>query len=128
MSVERNRLVSLIEFSQQSARLRGKPVASVSAHGIFAHYEHEIQGLPGIVRSRDASEIARFVGKRTAEIEELCRTNEVLAILFRMVKATEPSYIRLQTPKKNSVLKGQPQSITELNETAIQWLRQHIGM
>lgn len=48
MSIERNRLISLIEFSQQSARLRGKPAATVSAHGIFAYHEHEIQGLPGI--------------------------------------------------------------------------------
>lgn len=48
MSVERTRLLSLIEFSQQSARLRGKPAAAVAAHGLFALYEHEIQGLPGI--------------------------------------------------------------------------------
>jgi hypothetical protein len=48
MSVERNRILSLIEFSQQSARLRGKPAATVAAHGLFALYEHEIQGLPGI--------------------------------------------------------------------------------
>lgn len=48
MSVERDRLLSLIEFSQQSARLRGKPAATVAAHGLFVLYEHEIQGLPGI--------------------------------------------------------------------------------
>ena len=48
MSIERDRLLSLIEFSQQSARLRGKPAATVAAHGLFALYEHEIQGLPGI--------------------------------------------------------------------------------
>jgi len=48
MSVERDRLLSLIEFSQQSARLRGKPAATVTAHGLFALYEQEIQGLPGI--------------------------------------------------------------------------------
>ena len=48
MSVERDRLLSLIEFSQQSARLRGKPAATVTAHGVFALYEHEIRGLPGI--------------------------------------------------------------------------------
>ena len=48
MNVERDRLLSLIEFSQQSARLRGKPAATVAAHGLFALYEHEIQGLPGI--------------------------------------------------------------------------------
>ena len=48
MSVERNRLLSLIEFSQQSARLRSKPAATVASHGLFARFEHEIQGLPGI--------------------------------------------------------------------------------
>lgn len=48
MSVEKNRLISLIEFSQQSARLRGKPAATVAAHDLFSLYEHEIQGLPGI--------------------------------------------------------------------------------
>lgn len=48
MSVERDRLLSLIEFSQQSARWRGKPAAAVAAHGLFALYEQEIQGLPGI--------------------------------------------------------------------------------
>ena len=48
MSVERNRLLSLIEFCQQSTLLRGKPAASVAEHCLFARYEHEIQGLPGI--------------------------------------------------------------------------------
>ena len=48
MSIEKDRLLGLIEFSQQSARLRGKPAATVAVHGIFALYEHEIQGLPGI--------------------------------------------------------------------------------
>ncbi len=85
-----------------------------------------------ILRSRDALEVARFVGKRTvyhfAEIGEMCRKNEVLAILFRMVKATGPPYIRLPILTKNSILKAQPQSITELKKTAIQWLRQQLGM
>ena len=48
MSVERDRTLSLIEFSQQSARLRGKGAATVAAHGLFALYEYEIKGLPGI--------------------------------------------------------------------------------
>lgn len=48
MSVERDRLLSLIEFSQQSARLRGKPAATVAAHGLFTLHEHEVQALPGI--------------------------------------------------------------------------------
>ena len=48
MIIEKDRLLSLIEFTQQSARLRGKPAATVAAHGLFALYEHELQGLPGI--------------------------------------------------------------------------------
>jgi very-short-patch-repair endonuclease len=48
MSIERDRLLSLVEFVQQSARLRGKPAANVAAHGLFALYEHLMQGLPGI--------------------------------------------------------------------------------
>src|ERR1019366_405162 len=56
MSVERNRILSLIEFCQQSARLRGKPAATVAAHGLFALYEHEIQGLPGVRINANGSE------------------------------------------------------------------------
>ena len=48
MIIEKDRLLSLIEFTQQSARLRGKPATTVSAYGLFALYEHELQGLPGI--------------------------------------------------------------------------------
>jgi very-short-patch-repair endonuclease len=48
MSIEEDRLLSLIEFAQQSARLRGKPASNVGSHGHFALYEHELQGLPGI--------------------------------------------------------------------------------
>ena len=47
-TIERERLLSLIDFSYQSARLRGKPAPTVSAHSLFALHENEIQGLPGI--------------------------------------------------------------------------------
>lgn len=48
MSIQRERLLSLIEFAQQATRMRMKPVLTVSQHGLFALYEHELQGLPGI--------------------------------------------------------------------------------
>ncbi len=48
MGQERSRITSLIDFAQQSARLRGKPAATVSGHGQFSVYEHEIQGMPGV--------------------------------------------------------------------------------
>jgi len=42
------RLRELIEFAQQSARLRSKPLAEVSRHGNFHEYEHNIVSLPGL--------------------------------------------------------------------------------
>lgn len=48
MSIERDRLLSLVEFAQQSARLQSKRAATVTEHGLFALYEHQVQGLPGI--------------------------------------------------------------------------------
>ncbi|MEY2394094.1 MAG: hypothetical protein QOF94_439, partial [Acidobacteriaceae bacterium] len=56
MSVERDRLVSLIEFAQQSARLRAKPISSITQHDQFALYEHQIQSLPGIRLNESGSE------------------------------------------------------------------------
>src|SRR5271170_7637563 len=57
MDLERSLIISLIDFSQQSARLRGKPAATVSGHGQFSFYEHEIQGLPGIRLNPDPSSL-----------------------------------------------------------------------
>ena len=48
MSIERDRLLSLVEFARQSSRLRSKPAASVAQHRLFALYEHQIQGVPGV--------------------------------------------------------------------------------
>jgi GNAT superfamily N-acetyltransferase len=87
--------------------------------------------VEGTLRSRNPSEIARFVAKRTvysfAEIVEMCNHNEVLAIRFRTVCPIEPK-ITLQALRSNGIIKLQPQSITELKETGIKWLRQQIKM
>jgi very-short-patch-repair endonuclease len=45
--IEQERLLSLVEFAQQTARLRSAPVASIAQHGIFALHEHQLQRLPG---------------------------------------------------------------------------------
>lgn len=45
---KKDRLLALIEFAQQAARLQSKPAATVAQHGLLALYEHQIQGLPGI--------------------------------------------------------------------------------
>ena len=104
---------------------------------LFFYRSNDIKAITciGIVedvfRSQDPSEIARFVGKRTVypynEIAELCKLNPALAILFRLVKPFK-EHIHLQTLRKNDIIQGQPQSISELNGKAISWLRQRIGM
>lgn len=48
MNIQQERLISLIEFAQQSALLRSNPVQEVNRHGAFHVYEHEISGLPGV--------------------------------------------------------------------------------
>ena len=75
--------------------------------------------------------IAQFVGKRTvysySEIENLCNKKEVLAILFRLVCPIGPK-IPLRVLRSNGIIKAQPQSITELKEHGIEWIRQQIEM
>lgn len=47
-NLETTRLISLIEFAQQTAGLRSKPATTVAGHNIFSLHEHEIRGLPGV--------------------------------------------------------------------------------
>lgn len=47
MSIEQDRLLSLIEFAQQAARLRTNPASAVTQHGGFSLWEHQLRGLPG---------------------------------------------------------------------------------
>jgi hypothetical protein len=45
---EKTRLVALVEFVQQSARLRAKAVSSIQQHGQFVLHENDLRGLPGV--------------------------------------------------------------------------------
>jgi very-short-patch-repair endonuclease len=47
-NLEQDRLLSLIEFAKQSAKLRSTPASTVAQHKLFTLYEHDIQGRPGI--------------------------------------------------------------------------------
>lgn len=47
MKQEYERLLSLIEFAQATAKLKGNPVCEASKHE-FCEYEHNLQGLPGL--------------------------------------------------------------------------------
>jgi very-short-patch-repair endonuclease len=46
--IEKGRLISLVEFVQQSARLRAKPTSTIAQHGQFSIYEHQFRELPGV--------------------------------------------------------------------------------
>ncbi len=48
MSIENERLLSLIEFAQHSARLKLSSVLDATKHGIFYRFEHELTALPGV--------------------------------------------------------------------------------
>jgi very-short-patch-repair endonuclease len=48
MNIERERLVSLVEYAQQSARLKSKPISNVTQHSQFSLYENQLRELPGI--------------------------------------------------------------------------------
>jgi len=45
MTIEKERLLSLIEYAQQSARLRAKPPSTITQHNQFALYEHQLRDL-----------------------------------------------------------------------------------
>jgi len=89
MSVERTRLLSLIEFSQQSARLRGKPAATVAAHGLFALYEHDIQGLPGIRINVNGPESEDEIWLAVKRLHEMRPPDIASAVLRPWVQMTQ---------------------------------------
>lgn len=91
MSIQRDRLLSLIDFVGETARLRSKPTASVAQHGIFALYEHQIQGVPGIHvnvnRAEDEDEVWLVV-ERLHESMPPDTSSAVLAPWVEMTKST----------------------------------------
>ena len=56
MTTELSRLVSIIEYAQQSARMKASPAASVTSHDLFALWEKAAQGQKGVLVNPDATE------------------------------------------------------------------------
>jgi very-short-patch-repair endonuclease len=48
MSIQRQRLLALIDYVQQSVRLRTKPVPNVVDHGRFLLFEHQLVAVDGV--------------------------------------------------------------------------------
>jgi GNAT superfamily N-acetyltransferase len=103
---------------------------------LLFYRSHDFQSMTilGVVedclRGNDPRLITRYVGTRTVytfdEILRLCEKS-TLAIKFRFVKQLNPS-INIKELVINGVLKSAPQSISEISNEGIQWIREKIGM
>lgn len=86
--------------------------------------------VEGAQRSAAPDEIARYVGKRTvysyADIQRMSPKG-VLAINFRLSTILR-NPLSLDALLKGGVLKGAPQSITEVKKEGLEWLRQTIRL
>ena len=106
MSIENQRLVSLIEFAQQSARLRAKTASTVGQHRQFALYERDIQGLSGIrlnTEDSDGDDGAWVVVERTSETRPPDVTDELLRPWIDLTRSPEVDP-KLKTAVEGSVL------------------------
>ncbi len=78
--------------------------------------------------SNKATEIARFVGKRTVypfvEIQRLCR-KPVLAVLFRQTRILG-SPLMLDNLLRNKIIAAAPQSITKVSLSARKWIQTQV--
>ncbi len=96
---------------------RSGDARSITAVGVVDH----------AARFGDPDEVRRFVGARTvytqAEIVELCRRGDVLALLFRQDRLLSTPW-PLQQLRTAGVLKSAPQSITRITDPgAITWIK-----
>jgi very-short-patch-repair endonuclease len=126
MSIEQARLVSLIDFAQQSARLRGKPAATVASHGLFARYEHEIQGLPGIrinVSGQESEDEIWLAVERLRETRPPDIDSAILRPWVQMTQGpTEEPWLRNSTNGASLIAEGthcSSSSSPEQGKTAI---------
>lgn len=78
--------------------------------------------------SKDADEIARFVGRRTVYSRSMIgqmAEQTVLAVTFRLARTISDPW-SLQQLTSSGILKGPPQSISQIHATGIPWIRQKL--
>lgn len=81
--------------------------------------------------SRDTSELLMFSGRRTiyppAQIIEKTKEGEVLAVQFRLDRVLESPIDRSEL-RRRQVMKGSPQSITQVTDSgACEWLKAQLA-
>jgi hypothetical protein len=92
MTIEKERLLSLIEYAQQSARLRTKPVSTITQHNQFSLYEHQLRDRPGIslnIENDDGENEFWLVVKRLHETNPPEVTSAVLKPWIEMTKGPD---------------------------------------
>ena len=102
-SLEQDRLVALIEFAKESAKLRAKPASTVTQHGVFALWEHDIQGRPGIALNVDRDEGADEVWLEVKRLHETKALEPKSAVLKPWVELTQ---VPEGEPKLRSTVEG----------------------
>ena len=99
-----SRLVSIIEYAQQSARMKASPVASVTSHDLFALWEKAAQGRVGVLVNPDA---AAEDDERWLVIQRLQQSNPPTiksAVLKPWLELAQDPYT---APKLRQVVTGQ---------------------
>jgi len=89
MSIERERLISLVEFAQQSARLRSTPASSITQHNLFALYEHQLRDLPGVRLNINGAETEDEVWLSVERLHERKPPEITSALLYPWVQMTQ---------------------------------------
>ena len=93
MTIEKERLLSLIEYAQQSARLRAKPPSTITQRNQFALYEHQLRDRPGVflnIQKGDGEDEVWLVVKRLHETKPPEVTSALLEPWIIMTKAPDP--------------------------------------
>ncbi|MGH7848355.1 MAG: AAA domain-containing protein, partial [Candidatus Binatia bacterium] len=115
-NIEQERLLSLIEYAQQSARLRAKPASTITQHNQFALYEHQLRDRPGIslnIEKGDGEDEVWLVVERLHETKPPDITSAVLQPWIEMTKGpdSEPQ-LKTITDGASLIAAGTHRSLT----------------
>lgn len=69
-SLEKDRLLSFINFAQQTARLNRLTFSHVEQHKLFKIYEHELSNLTGIQLNLTTSDDQERIWMSVARVQE----------------------------------------------------------
>jgi len=97
LSLQSERLLSLLNFAKESILLRTKPAASLSQSGLFVLLEDEIVGLPGVHLNVDDDDDEVWLKiERLSEIAAPLLDSELLRTWIRVESSptTEPHLLR----------------------------------